>query len=263
VNLWDEDSIDMLFDPKATSEANSIWQTRLTALGKETQGVVGEDTLNNVLYAQKRWARKIISGGYALELAVQWSAITSGNEEITPAADSVFGMAIYQHDNDGQAKRDASLMWAAVLLNDAYRTPKYLGTVKFLSNHKLQFLAQNNMTGVTNPVPYDGSDYTRTGVKEVPTLPAEFSLEQNYPNPFNPGTRISFSVSRPVEVRLEIFDMLGRSVRTFMKGQCSPGIHEVEWDGKDDNGRTVGSGIYLFVLSGGARSLSRKMIKLE
>ena len=105
---------------------------------------------------------------------------------------------------------------------------------------------------------------TFVGVSETTIpQPTELKLLQNYPNPFNPGTWISFIVPRLSNVRLEIYDLFGRKVRTLMKVQFSAGSHEIEWNGLDDNGKSVGSGIYVFVLSDGALSISRKMIKLE
>jgi hypothetical protein len=264
VNLYEEDCIEVKIDPQTASDAAEyLWETRLTALGSGSPGVVGVDNLNSVSDSQKQWARKLISGGYALELAVQWASITSGGETVTPAVGNVFGMAINQHDNDGTAGRESTVMWAAVLLDAAWNNPNYLGTVKFLADHKMQFTAKNNITSVTNPVPYDGSDYNRTGVEEVSRTPAGFRLEQNYPNPFNPSTRISFSVFKPGDARIEIYNPLGRCVRTFVMAQCSPGPHEVEWDGSDNNGQSAGSGIFIFMLSDGSRSVSKKMIKLE
>jgi hypothetical protein len=93
--------------------------------------------------------------------------------------------------------------------------------------------------------------------------PRACSILRNFPNPFNPDTLIFLSVSKPVEVKISICDMLGRRVKTFMKRQYAPGMHEIEWDGTDDQFRSAASGIYLFVLSDGSRTLSRKMIKLE
>jgi hypothetical protein len=105
---------------------------------------------------------------------------------------------------------------------------------------------------------------TIIGVAETTiSQPTELKLLQNYPNPFNPSTWISFTVPILSDVRLEIYDLLGRKVRTLMKVQFSAGSHEIEWDGLDDNGKSVGSGIYLFVLSDDSRSISKKMIKLE
>lgn len=262
-NTWADDGIEFKFDPQPTDIAtNSIWSTGLTALGMGSPGVVAEDNLNSVPDAQKLWARATITGGYALELAIQWPAVTSGSETITPAVGNVFGLAINQHDNDG-AGRDATIQWAAVLLDAVWNTPKYCGTVKFLSNHELQFIAKNNMTGVTNPVPYDGSDYTRTGVEEAAVVPSTFSLGQNFPNPFNPSTAFSFNVARPGKIQLEIFDLLGRRIRVLLNETVSPGTHEVRWDGMDESGKSAGSGIYIYKVSDGSRSVSKKMLKVQ
>jgi hypothetical protein len=105
---------------------------------------------------------------------------------------------------------------------------------------------------------------TIVGVAETPVpQPTELKVLQNYPNPFNPSTWISFTVPRSSNVRLEIYDLLGRKVRTLMKVHFSAGSHEIEWNGLDDNGISVGSGIYVFILSDGVLSISKKMIKLE
>jgi hypothetical protein len=161
-NTWGEDELELKFDPQPTdSLSTAVFDTRLTALGMGTAGVVYADSMNFIPDAQKRWVRKTTSDGYILELAVQWSALVLGSETISPAAGNIFGMCIYQHDND-KGFRQASVQWAAVLLNAAWNTPKYIGTVKFLADNKLQFIATNAMTGRTNPVPYDGSDYERS-----------------------------------------------------------------------------------------------------
>ena len=258
-NLWEEDCFELLVDPLATSETNSVWQTRLTALGKATSGVVAEDTLNNLPYAQKRWARKIITGGYALEMAIQWSAISYGAETISPAVGSVFGAAINQHDNDGNAKREATVQWIAVFSDLAWNTPKYLGTVKFLADHRLQFLAKNNITSVTNPVPYDGSDYTRTGVDKTPAdIPGTFSLSQNYPNPFNPTTAIAFSLPEKSFVSLKVFGLDGRQVATLVSEELPAGSHLRQW-----NALHIPSGIYFYCLQAGKTVETKKLILLK
>jgi len=132
--------------PETWSSSASIWEGRLTALGLATAGVVAADSINNVADSLKHWTRTTIAGGYALEMA-SVSAITSSNGEfITPATNNVFGMAICQHDNDGKARRQASIAWGAVMLDNVWNRPKYHGTVKFLANNKVQFTAKNNMT---------------------------------------------------------------------------------------------------------------------
>jgi len=91
-------------------------------------------------------------------------------------------------------------------------------------------------------------------------LPVEFSLRQNYPNPFNPSTTISYSLPIATLVRLRIFDLLGREVATLVDETESAGYRSVVWDGTDDSGRKVTSGMYACRLEAGSFSAIQKMI---
>jgi hypothetical protein len=97
--------------------------------------------------------------------------------------------------------------------------------------------------------------------------PRAFSLSQNYPNPFNPSTSISFEVPGTVgsaqRVSLVVYDIRGRRARALIESSLAPGTHQVYWDGRDDQGSHVTSGIYLYVLRAGGETLTRKMIALE
>jgi hypothetical protein len=162
-NVWEEDEIELKFDPQPTdSVINSIWDTRLTLFAANEPGVINSDDMSTILSENKQFARKIIPNGYALELAIKWSAIGHNNpevnESIVPGVNNIFGLAINQHDNDGYARRQASIMWAAELHDSVWNTPKYCGTVKFLTDNKLQFIAKNNVIGITNLISYNGSD---------------------------------------------------------------------------------------------------------
>ena len=100
-------------------------------------------------------------------------------------------------------------------------------------------------------------------------LPTSFVLHQNYPNPFNPTTTIAFSFGSQggggisQRVTLDIFNILGQSVTNILDGYLPPGNHEVSWDGTDRRGRSVASGIYLYRLSVGEESQSKKMLLLK
>lgn len=98
---------------------------------------------------------------------------------------------------------------------------------------------------------------------ESPTLPERFSLQQNYPNPFNPTTTIDFSVPRPGDVRLEIYNVLGQSIRVLVDEYLSAGEKRVEWDGLDQSGRPASSGIYLYRLSADDFGQTKKMLLLK
>ena len=92
----------------------------------------------------------------------------------------------------------------------------------------------------------------------------ENTLGYNYPNPFNPTTTISYSLAEDNFVELEIFNVKGQLVKTLVAEQKSAGMHSVEWNGKDDNNKTVSSGIYFYKMQAGGRYTStRKMIMLK
>ncbi len=94
-------------------------------------------------------------------------------------------------------------------------------------------------------------------------LPVSYSLGQNYPNPFNPNTVISFAIPGSESVELKIYNIRGQAVRTLIDGQMAPGRHTVQWDGRDDRGDAVSSGVYLYRISAGDFSESRKMTLLK
>ena len=88
-------------------------------------------------------------------------------------------------------------------------------------------------------------------------------LDQNHPNPFNPSTTISFSLSTPSHVSLRIYDASGRYIRTLIDEPCDAGRHEERWDGRDESGRELSSGIYFCRIEAGALSETRKMVLLR
>lgn len=94
-------------------------------------------------------------------------------------------------------------------------------------------------------------------------LPAQFALAQNYPNPFNPATAIDFSLERQTNVRIEVFNILGQSLRTLINEEKPAGDHTIYWDGKDNTGQTVASGIYFYRMVAGDYSMTRKMLLLK
>jgi hypothetical protein len=111
----------------------------------------------------------------------------------------------------------------------------------------------------------DGSLEFRSDSIVVPVLRA--ALHAAEPNPFNPRTTIRFDVPATagslVPTRLEVFDLKGRLVRRLHAGPLAPGAHALEWDGRDDGGSGVGSGVYLAVLrcAGERRSLKMSLVK--
>ena len=94
-------------------------------------------------------------------------------------------------------------------------------------------------------------------------LPTDFALGQNYPNPFNPSTVIPYQIPASTHVRLEVFNLLGQRLATLMDAEQSAGMHTALWDATDAVGRAVGAGVYIYRLSSGGVSVSRRMVLVD
>ena len=91
----------------------------------------------------------------------------------------------------------------------------------------------------------------------------EVFLHQNYPNPFNPATTINYSLKENSKVSLNIYNIKGQKVKQLVNDQLSAGQHSVVWNGKDDNGKSVSSGIYFYKLKTGNFEKARKMMLIK
>ncbi len=105
-------------------------------------------------------------------------------------------------------------------------------------------------------------DTAPVGIEEAP-LPTDFVLAQNYPNPFNPSTTIRYALPTPVDVQLSIYNVLGQRVRLALSGRQLAGNHTYLWDGTNDAGRPVASGVYFYRLKAGEYVKTRKMMLLN
>jgi len=94
-------------------------------------------------------------------------------------------------------------------------------------------------------------------------LPDDYTLAQNYPNPFNASTMIRFGLPEKSHVTVEVFNALGRKVTTLVDGPLSAGNYVVDWDGTNDIGETVATGVYLYRLSTDLSTTTRKMVLLK
>lgn len=97
----------------------------------------------------------------------------------------------------------------------------------------------------------------------VSSIPQKYTLEKNVPNPFNGETQIRFDIPERAEIHLAIYNMLGQQIRKLVDYEINPGRHHVHWDGTDDMGRDVASGIYIYRLTGNNISLHEKMIMMR
>jgi hypothetical protein len=149
------------------------------------------------------------------------------------------------------------------------------GTIKAEGNWWSQAPPQNgwfsgnvdrtpHLTGYATPDSCDaGQQFSEpppeSRVVAIKNLPITFELGQNYPNPFNPTTTIEYALPEPARVELKILNILGQSVRTLVDEEKGAGYHQALWDGKDERGRSVSNGIYLYQIKAGDFVKTMKM----
>ncbi len=121
-----------------------------------------------------------------------------------------------------------------------------------------KFLRDNKNTGI-NP---NRADPTAVD-DQISVIPDRFEILGNYPNPFNPSTTIEFSTTRTLEIKLEVFNVLGQKVKTLISGAYPAGVHQIVWDGTDNEGDEVATGVYFARLRGEESQSTRKMMLLR
>lgn len=152
--------------------------------------------------------------------------------------------------------------------NAVYATPLYVGRGPNPTTNAMDMVFQSpdpqylRMTATPNATGYDGT-YTiginaATDVKESGIEPGKYSLQQNYPNPFNPSTTIPYHLPLASDVKLIVYDVLGREMVTLVDGRQPAGLHEVVFDAGKFN-----SGFYVYKLIAGSFVQSREMLLLK
>jgi hypothetical protein len=112
-------------------------------------------------------------------------------------------------------------------------------------------LTLENVTAIDdmgNPIQFSVENHLITSTDETlkKIVPSSFELCQNYPNPFNPETTIEFKLHQSARVNLTIYDINGRKIRNIISGQMPAGIHSRRWDGRNNNGYVVSTGVYIY-----------------
>jgi hypothetical protein len=98
---------------------------------------------------------------------------------------------------------------------------------------------------------------------EIALQSGQFKLHQAYPNPFNPSTTLKYEMGSAGPVSIDVFDVNGRKIRSLYTGIQTPGQHEVRWDAKNDNGRSMSSGVYLFKVNVNGKMHTAKTLLLK
>jgi len=101
------------------------------------------------------------------------------------------------------------------------------------------------------------------GENSTSLIPLEYNLYQNFPNPFNPTTIIKYELNKQERIVIDIYSINGEHVKRLVDQMQNAGTHEIKWDGKNDKGKLVSSGIYLYQLVVDNQQLSKKMMFLK
>jgi hypothetical protein len=116
----------------------------------------------------------------------------------------------------------------------------------------------------TLEIPLKGISALSTGISpELSGLPKEYRLAQNYPNPFNPLTVIHYELPARSNVKLEIYNLLGQKIKTLVNDWKPAGRYDVVWQGENDLGERVSSGVYIYHMEAGSYRNSQKMLLLK
>jgi len=197
--------------------------------------------------------------------ATSWSPLGNGTNGILRAL-TVMGTELYaggDFSTAGSVSANNITTWDGSSwsplgsgMNNAVLTLIVIGTDIFAGGH---FTAAGGVSA--NYVAKWGS--VVTGIKRSSQIPSKFTLLQNFPNPFNPSTTFRYQLPQAANVQLIIYNTLGQVVRILVENEQSAGEYEVRWDGRDNTGRTVASGVYLYRIRTGTFVQTRKMLLLK
>jgi hypothetical protein len=224
--------------------------------GLNTQGVLGEGKplswhINGRIGGDSTTAFTKSASPIALAAApklmlnlMRWYRAPNGGNKTKNTPSSLWNRAL--HDIDRHR-----IAYYTDTLNASYSTSiaAYSGGTGGYPVGDLNWFPARKTAWLADPV---------SGAEVEVSVPTEFSLAQNYPNPFNPATRIAFTLPSQLDLTLEVFDVLGRKVATLAKGVYPAGMHEVDFDAS-----RLTSGLYVYRLSGGSLSVTRKMMLVK
>lgn len=160
---------------------------------------------------------------------------------------------------------DGGSNWQPIISNLQESQLSYNWTVPNIETDSGQVkVVQDNATGM------DYSDASGnfiinigTGIKSGKNHIDKFVLYSAYPNPFNPSTTIRYELSNSSRITLKVYNIIGETIKTLVDDFQSPGEKSVVWDGTNDQGKSVGSGVYLYQLQAGNEIKTKKMTLLK
>lgn len=183
----------------------------------------------------------------------------------TESGNAGFNILRSNTEASGYEKLNSALVPGAGTSNEAHSYTFADTSAQSRSTYFYKLVSVHNDGTVYTHPPIEFLVGLLTSIDEeiVADLPTDFSLAQNFPNPFNPQTIISYSLPNPSDVRLSIYALNGRLIRTLVAGKMAAGTHRIVWDATDVDGRQVASGTYLYILKTDHFQQQRKLLFLK
>jgi hypothetical protein len=182
---------------------------------------------------------------------IDWTEATGGGFDIFFMANQGFGAGV---SYDAGNFKTVHLPWMVSWLVDS----------SFVDGDTTFVVNDDASTLVGNVLSFFGTEKGESNkVSKLDAVPRDFSLEQNYPNPFNPQTSINFTLPADMNVEIDIFNVVGQKIKTLVNSKVSTGSHVAIWDGRNDFGAKVSTGVYFYKLSAGDFTKTMKMIMVK
>lgn len=190
----------------------------------------------------------------------RWTADSSWDPEAAVYADADGNGIVDEWDICG-----VSNSWDSTIAGSTYGLPKSTDFAEEVSPDHLSIYEKIYNALLDCPESEGKSRIKKLleGILEEKSVPSKFEVLQNYPNPFNFTTVIPYSLPQDCQVQISIFNVLGQKVRTLVNEYQTSGYKKVNWDGKDDKGDEVGSGIYFYRVNARNYSCTRKLLFLK
>ena len=268
---WLNDCLELKFDPEPSEGGTYDGRSncRLTALGdgpgvdnlNGSSGLI-DDSGDSYVPSENDYARRLTDDGYALEFRIPIEYIcTNDGRSLLYNETGKFGLAINVGDND-TGTRDNMLQWSAGHADAVHTDPSLLGTVTFLENNKLGFEAVSTVDpSIINENAEEWYSNPNVRIKDNPLIAERYDLITNYPNPFNPETTIRFQIKNAGNITLAVYNINGDLVNLLVNDRSYlQGTFELTWNGRNDNGKKVSSGVYFCRLMTETHVLSNKMM---
>ncbi|UCF04174.1 MAG: T9SS type A sorting domain-containing protein, partial [bacterium] len=226
-----------------------------------TDGLHYFKVIAHTLIQTKFWESRPDSGYSVDNLAPSQPSGTKAEQSFNPEGLKLTWNANHEidlsHYKIYRGDPDAMMMNSEIVLATTQDTTYFDDEWRWYHNYYYKISAVDYNGNESPPDSTGRGDVTGD---ETPPAPETTYLDQNFPNPFNPATTILFGLKEPAVVSLRVYDVSGRLVRTLVSGERAAGVYKEKWNGLDNKGRAVTSGIYFYRLHAGTFLKTKKMV---